>query len=97
MMKKKLRSRSGETLVEVLCAILIVTISVTMLYSLLMSAAGISKRSKELSAKYAVEQDAAQNGGGTTQGTVKVDGQSVTVIYTGSGDELTSYRVAKGG
>ena len=62
-----------------------------------MSAAGISKRSKELSAKYAVEQDAAQNGGGTTQGTVEVDGQSVTVIYTGSGDELTSYRVAKGG
>jgi hypothetical protein len=80
---------------------LIVVLSVTMLYSLLMSAASITRRTKVLSAAYADEQNAAQQQTGSASGTVTVSGADtpdsgaeVPVIYTGSGDQLTSYVVA---
>jgi Tfp pilus assembly protein PilV len=95
-MKKKLRSRAGETLIEVMAAILVVTLSVTMLYSLLMSATTINKRTAALSEKYSGEQNDAETRAASADGTVTVtyDSAQVSVpveIYRSGPDALTSY------
>lgn len=89
---KKLRSSSGETLIEVLASILVVALSVTLLYTLILSASSINRRAKELGSRYETEYAAAENRTGQTSGTVSIGGAQVPVYYYSSGDgALTAY------
>jgi type II secretory pathway pseudopilin PulG len=100
-MRKKLRSRAGETLIEVLISILVVILSVTLLYSMLMAASGMNERAKALGAQTESEQNAAEARTNGTAGTVTVTYESktstVSVNYyslTNAGGELTAYTAA---
>lgn len=64
-MKNKLTTRGGETLVEVLAAILVTALSVTALYGMLMAASAMNRRTQTLSDQYASESAAAETRSGT--------------------------------
>ena len=71
---RKLRSRTGETLVETLAAILIVTFSGILLVTSIMTALKINKTAEESHAKYRAELNVAE---------ARVDGRDGTSIkYT---------------
>ena len=103
MMKKirsKLRARSGESLAEVLVALLIIALSSMLLAAMVQTAGGINISVRERDAAFYEElSDAEAHTGETAQGKVKISGQglgpggsiSVTVSTYG-GDGLTSYQ-----
>lgn len=98
-MRRKLRSKKGESLVEVMAAILIVALSVTMLYTLLMSASAMNKRARTLSEQYQQELNTAEERANPTSGTVTVGTESVDVTFYAAGDDgaLTAYTAEGGG
>lgn len=61
-MKRKLKSRSGETLVETLFALLVVVLAFTMLAGSILAAARVNKAAKELNPAFQMEQPESVNG-----------------------------------
>ncbi|MGN1141649.1 MAG: hypothetical protein ACI4TF_10635 [Oliverpabstia sp.] len=55
-MKRKIRSKSGETLVETLFAMLVVVLAVTMLAGSIVSAAKVNKGTKDLNTAFTMDQ-----------------------------------------
>lgn len=64
-MKRKLKSTQGETLVEVLAAILIGALSVALLFSAVMASVNMDRTARETDSKYKQVLDAAE--GQTTE------------------------------
>ena len=98
-LKKKLASSRGESLMEVLVAILIVVFSSLSLYYAVTASARINAKAASANAGLQSDLIAAERQQVTDrQGhVVLVDGAnavgSVPVDYTGSGEALTSYRI----
>lgn len=60
MMKKLLKDKKGETLVETLAAILIFTMASIALYSMVTTAAGINREAKADDLSYQLQMDVAE-------------------------------------
>lgn len=73
-MIKKLKSSAGETLIETLCALLIVVLAMTMLAGAIVSAARVNKGAEELNTAF------------LTSKTKPVTAVTVTVDRTGGAD-----------
>ena len=70
---KKLRSKSGETLVESIAAILIFTLASILFFSMVNASANINTETKKADREYYAQQVTAEAGTGATQsGTVSV-------------------------
>lgn len=61
-MKKKLRSKKGESLIESLVSILIFTLASIMLYTMLSTSVRLNQAAKDADAKYEVEMIYAEQG-----------------------------------
>ena len=72
---KKLRSRRGESLVEVLCAILIFTLSSVGMYSMVMAANNINATAKEADRAFQQQMEIVEKAD-----TAGVDGEVVMTI-----------------
>lgn len=103
MIGKKLRSRCGETLVEVLCALVIVALC-TVVFSTMISAATdmnaetIDGNGEMFAALSSAETGADAIGTGTVK--YSVDGgaeETVSVTYYGADGMAVSYDVGTGG
>lgn len=99
-MRRKLKSRRGETLVETLAAILMVSLSSALFLTLItagvrISAAGDDKM-QQLNEEWSLAEEAAAGGGHAATGTITLtqDGRkkSVEVTYYGAEGGLRSYR-----
>lgn len=92
-MKKKLKDNRGETLVELLASILIGALSIAMLFSTLMAADRMDKRTREKDETYYANLSGAEaQKDGPTSGTVTVNGVPITVNFYGS-DGAISYHL----
>lgn len=99
-MRKKLRSARGETLVEVLCAILIGALSVSLLFSTVMVSIRIDQSAKAADESLATDLSNAEVRGtevGSSMVTVKIKNTEITtdvaVILYG-GQDVLSYALA---
>lgn len=109
MIFKKLRSRAGESLVESLAAILVVTMASIVMYSMVTAAADINLKAKNNDRAVQEQMAVAERGDGTgTEGTIKMYIQNgnreeivATVpvnVYGGlNNGELYAYYVKGGG
>lgn len=91
----KLARSAGETLVESLASILIITLSVSALGGMVVAAVRINSRAKAMSESFYSELSAAERCEGTREGEIYFSGvgQSADVYFTGGDGELTAYRV----
>lgn len=96
---RKLRSRRGETLTEMLVSIVILGLSIAMMATMIITSTKITERSTERDNKYRIQLSAAEaQDGEATSGSViiKKDGEPdipIDVnIYGGEG-ELKSYKI----
>lgn len=92
----KLRSRSGESLAELLISILIVTMATTMLVGMLQASANVSRKTKEKDAQFLQELNAAEEKREQATGIVTLTEGGTTIsydvkLYGESGDSLTAY------
>ena len=71
---KKLRSKSGETLIESIAAILIFTLASILFFSMVNAAANINITTKEADRAYYTQQVLAEAGTGAASGTQKKSG-----------------------
>lgn len=96
-MDKKPRKCRGETLTETLAAILLVTLSATVLCTLVVTAARINRAAGEGDARFRQNQAAVERRRAGTDGTLTSDG-SVTVTVGGvtSSYPVTVYTVENG-
>lgn len=87
-MKKKLKSQSGETLVETLVAMLVISVSSVMLAGSIVTAARVNKNAKNLNVNFNLENVEIVN-----DVKVKVQHQSgsPTII---TGEKLSAYKTA---
>ena len=105
LIHKKIRSRSGETMAEVLVALLIIALSSMLLVSMISTAASIDARTRERDKTFYEDLSRAETrtaaGGAAGTGEVIITGGSASqtihvTIYGGNG--LTSYeRTPSGG
>ena len=93
---RKLRSRSGETLAEVLIALLIISLSSMLLVVMISTAGRIDMATRARDKMFYEELNLAEThtGGTETTGTIKISGGSTdqyieVTVYGGNG--LTSY------
>ena len=104
---KKLRSRAGESLVESLAAILVVTMASIVMYSMVTAAADINMAAKRNDQAVQEQMAVAERGNGTgATGTIRMyiqDGvneavvSTVTVDVYGGDGELYAYYAREGG
>lgn len=92
---RKLRSNTGETLLETLASVLIVGLSCAIFAVMTLSGAKMNSSVKAVDdARYAQLTDAETHAGGTS-GSVIISwngsSQDFPVVYTGTGQELSSY------
>lgn len=96
---RKLKQSSGETLVETLTALLLITLSSALFLHLTLTAGQISSKTKQQDALYQEELSAAEAQQTViASGTVTVDGRSYAVDYFSSGEtdaSLISYSAAE--
>ncbi|MEG2037021.1 MAG: hypothetical protein RRZ93_03445 [Ruthenibacterium sp.] len=99
-LRKRLRSRAGETLVETLSALLIIVFSSLILMTMSMTAANINRQTAEADKRFREELLTAEKGGGESEKTVTIlsggKRYSYEVLYAG-GDGLCSYDKSGGG
>lgn len=81
-MKRKLRSQSGETLVETLFAMLIVVLSITMLAGAVVTAARVNKSSRDLHTSFVTVDEAG------VSNIDEVSDVKVTIVRTGGSDSV---------
>lgn len=103
---KKLKSRSGETLAEVLVAILVVAVSASLFLGMVSVASHINRQAMEADSRFykamsLLECFEAEDGAAQTRsGSLQVEGGGfsetlpVTVFY---GDDMVSYELGGGG
>lgn len=99
-MRKKLKSKRGETLTEVLVSILVVAISAAMLATMVSSSTSLSHRAVEETEKLYEELSSAEARDGIPDTkTVRINGVEIGANYFSSGDDtLTSFeRAVEGG
>ena len=97
---RKLRETSGETLVETLVAILIVTLSSLLFLHMTMASVKISGEAKMMDSQYQTALSAAEEQKTkVSAGTITVGGRDYSVTYYGTGesDALASYSTGEGG
>lgn len=89
---KRLLTKKGESLVETLAAILVVTLASVVLLSMISSAARINHEVDELSEKYNAGQQYVERGQGEGQGEAEVE---IRLYYSSepSGKQLGKTRV----
>ncbi len=103
-MIQKLKSRQGETMVEMLVSMLILTLSICLLVTMIVVSYQFDRQARELDNKYRDELSAAENFSGTsTPGTIKLkldgvgaSGGEVNVnveIYSVTDSDLKSYKL----
>ncbi len=102
---QKLQSNRGETMVEMLVSMLILTLSICLLVTMIAVSYQFDRQARELDEKYKQDLDAAENltGGSPTSGTIKLrlDGvgasggeQTINVnIYSNADSDLKSYKL----
>lgn len=110
-MLKKLRSKAGESLVEVLCAILIFTLASVGMYSMVMAANNINAIAKEADAQFQEDmlvvemaEGAGQQGTitmtpyktGSVAGTNTPDSITVDVEVYRNGDVFSYFKAEEG-
>ena len=91
---KKLRSDLGESLVEVLAAILICVLAIVILFGATMAATNLNQKAETADAALQEEQIASemwQTAYISGTGTVKVGNDYYRVTFYGDNGELTSY------
>ncbi|MEG1683357.1 MAG: hypothetical protein RR295_05965 [Oscillospiraceae bacterium] len=95
-LQKRLCSARGETMVETLCAILIIVFSSLILMTMALTAANINGRTAKADVFFRLELIEAEKGGGTKSGNITIRNDSshesyqYDVLYT-SGEQLHSY------
>ena len=94
-LKRKLKSDSGESLIEVLAAILVCVLALVILFGATMAAANLNGKAETQDAALQEEQIASEEwqtsyAGGT--GTVKVSSDYYQVTFFGESGELISYK-----
>ncbi len=102
---QKLQSNRGETMVEMLVSMLILTLSICLLVTMIAVSYQFDRQARELDKTYKQDLAAAENftDGTSTPGTIKLklDGfgasggeQTINVeIYSKSGSDLKSYKL----
>ncbi len=103
----KLRAKRGESLVEVLCAILIFTLSSVAMYSMVMAASSINATAKEaeqtnLEQMLVAEKAEGDGANGTVTMTVITPGGAVSTtvnveIYGADGELYSYFKAGTGG
>ena len=91
---RKLKKSSGETLVETLVAILIVTLSSLLFLQMTMTSLNISGEAKKMDTDYQASLSAAEEQKTKiATGTITVSGRDYSVTYYGTGETgaLTAY------
>lgn len=101
---KKLKSRRGETLVELLVSMAILTLSICFMVTMIMLSTKFDEQARNADKAYRDALDAVENYEGTeTPGTVKLvpdsiagtSEQSITVkVYSSADGKLKSYRIS---
>jgi len=99
---KKLRSSCGESIVETLAAILVITFAGLFLFASIITAARINKTVEDTNAEFHTQLLTAEQQSGNLDGTVTIRDSglfiaTLDVEYTGGSGQLTSYRIAEGG
>lgn len=85
------RARRGETLVETLAAILVVSLTSVFLLTSIMAAQRVNRRAGEADEQLRLEQDAVERRENGKSGTVQVDSSQYDVIRYGEGKALQGY------
>lgn len=99
--KKSKRSFKGETLIETLVAILILTISAMVLAEMTATSVRINRSVENIDAEYRTNLAAVENRTSPEDGTISIKSGEKTfsyeVEYYGKVDGLTSYKLKNGG
>lgn len=85
------RARRGETLVETLAAILVVSLTSVFLLTSIMAAQRVNRRAGEADEQLRLEQDAVERRENGKLGTVQVGSSQYDVIRYGEGEALQGY------
>lgn len=85
------RARRGETLVETLAAILVVSLTSVFLLTSIMAAQRVNRRAGEADEQLRLEQDAVERRENGKPGTVQVGSSRYDVIHYGEGEALQGY------
>ena len=85
------RARRGETLVETLAAILVVSLTSVFLLTSIMAAQRVNCRAGEADEQLRLEQDAVERRENGKPGTVQVGSSQYDVIRYGEGEVLQGY------
>ena len=85
------RARRGETLVETLAAILVVSLTSVFLLTSIMAAQRVNRRAGEADEQLRLEQDAVERRENGKAGTVQVGSSQYDVIRYGEGKALQGY------
>lgn len=93
---RKTRAQMGETLLETLVSILVISLSSVVLLTSISASTKINNKVREMDARYQTELKAAEQGMGTLEGTIQVkrkDGvaYSYEVLFAGAPGEIRSY------
>ena len=93
---KKLKSSSGETMVETLASIFVIAIAAAILAAMIASAVRISSTADARTEELYADLSVAEQGGGTdpASAVIEYDGKSIPVdiLQTGKDNFFTSYR-----
>ena len=85
------RARRGETLVETLAAILVVSLTSVFLLTSVMAAQRVNRRAGEADEQLRLEQDVVERRENGKPGTVQVGSSRYGVIRYGEGEALQGY------
>ena len=85
------RARRGETLVETLAAILVVSLTSVFLLTSIMAAQRVNRRAGEADEQLRLEQETVERRENGKPGTVQVGSSQYDVIRYGEGDALQGY------
>lgn len=96
-MFRKLKSQKGETLVETIAAILVVSLASAAFAAMIMSASKLNSKAAEIDQTYYAALETVEKNDGATHGTVTVGTDTGVKIYWTERDKLRAYRSAGGG
>lgn len=94
---KKTRAQKGETLIETLVSIMVISLSSVILLGAINAAARINRQVGEMDTSYRTDRAVAESGGGSLEGevSVKVKGSNAAyqykVLFAGEVGDLRSY------
>lgn len=98
MIKKglhKLRSQRGESLMEVLCAILILALSCAMIAGVTRAAIQLNRQANTATEAYYTQLTDAEAHSTASSGTLRVDGVDIPITISGTSGGLRTYTLAE--